>query len=154
MPIGPGDPAPDFSLPADGKSTITLSALRGQPTILYFYPKDDTSGCTREALDFNATLPAFRKAGAMVIGVSKDSPERHDRFKAKHGLAFPLASDADGKVCVAYGVWKKKSLYGRTFMGIERSTFLIDANGVIRQVWRKVKVAGHAAEVLVALTAL
>ena len=154
MTIEAGANAPDFTLPTDGGSSITLSALKGRTVILYFYPKDDTSGCTAEACAFQEALPDFSGAGAVVIGVSKDSPSRHDKFKAKYSLGFTLASDEEGKVCEAYGVWVEKSMYGRKYFGIERSTFLIDGQGRIARVWRKVKVNGHAAEVLAAARAL
>lgn len=149
-----GKTAPDFTLPTDGGGSVTLSALKGRTVILYFYPKDDTPGCTTEACDFRDNLAAFNKAEAEVIGISKDSPASHDKFKAKHGLTFTLASDTEGKVCEAYGTWVEKMNYGRTYMGIERATFLIDREGVLRQVWRKVKVKGHVEEVLTAAKAL
>ncbi|MBW7851239.1 MAG: peroxiredoxin [Rhodospirillales bacterium] len=154
MSLNPGEQAPDFTLPTDGGGTVTLSALRGRPVVLYFYPKDDTSGCTAEACAFRDAFPDFSAPGAVVIGVSRDSVSSHDRFKAKHGLPFPLAADVDGTVCAAYGVWKEKSMYGRKYMGIERSTFLIGPDGAIRGLWRKVKVPGHAAEVLKAVRGL
>lgn len=153
-PIEGGMTAPDFTLLRDGGGQITLSALRPQAVVLYFYPKDDTSGCTREAVDFTVMAEEFAGAGAAVIGVSKDSVESHDRFVAKHGLGVILASDAQSDVAERYGVWGEKSMYGRTYMGIERTTFLIDGAGMVREVWRKVKVAGHAAEVLAALRTL
>lgn len=149
-----GAKAPDFTLPTDGGGKMALKALRGKPVILYFYPKDDTSGCTAEACAFRDALPDFSKAAATVIGVSKDSVASHDKFKKKYELPFTLASDAESDVSERYEVWKKKSMYGRTFMGIERSTFLIDDKGVLRGVWRKVKVPGHAAEVLKAVREL
>ena len=145
---GIGDRAPDFSLPTDGGGEISLSGLRGQRVVLYFYPKDATSGCTKEACGFRDALPDFSGAGAVVVGVSKDGVASHDRFKAKYELPFTLASDESGVACEAYGVWKEKSMYGRKFMGIERSTFLIDAEGIIRGAWRKVKLTGHVDEVL------
>lgn len=148
MGLSIGDKAPDFTLPADGGETLSLSGFKGRKIVLYFYPKDMTPGCTIEANDFSKLHGEFAKAGAVVIGVSKDSPERHDKFCEKHGLKIRLVSDQDGKLCDAYGVWKEKSLYGRTFMGIVRSTFLIDAKGVVQAVWPKVKVKGHAEEVL------
>jgi peroxiredoxin Q/BCP len=154
MSLEVGDKAPEFSLPADGGAKIALKDYKGKPVVLYFYPKDDTSGCTAEACDFRDALPDFSKAKAAVIGISRDSVASHDTFKAKFKLSFPLASDEDGKVCQAYGVWVEKSMYGRKYMGIERSTFLIDGKGVIRKVWRKVKVPGHAEEVLQAAEAL
>lgn len=152
--VSVGDAAPDFSSPGDGGATVTLSALRGKSVALYFYPKDDTSGCTREALDFTALSDAFAAAGAVVIGMSKDSVASHDRFKSKHGLGVLLASDADGDVAERYGVWVQKSMYGRTYMGLERATFLIDREGRIARIWRKVKVPGHAEAVLEAVRAL
>ena len=150
MSLQTGDQAPDFELPRDGGGRISLAELRGRPLVLYFYPKDDTSGCTREAKDFATAYEDFRALGIEVVGLSKDSVRRHDRFKAKHGLPFPLASDEDGAVVQAYGAWVEKSMYGRRYMGIERSTFLIDASGTVRRVWRKVKVPGHVDEVLAA----
>lgn len=149
-----GNPAPDFTLPRDGGDTITLSALRPQAVVLYFYPKDDTSGCTTEAKDFTALADQFADAGAVVIGVSKDSVKAHDQFVAKHGLGVILASDEHSDLCERYGVWAEKSMYGKTYMGIERSTFLIDGAGVLRAEWRKVKVPGHAQAVLDAVRAL
>jgi len=148
MPLNVGDPAPDFALPADGGGTVALRDLRGRKVVLYFYPKDDTSGCTAEACAFRDASPHFAEAGAVVIGISKDGVASHDRFKAKHGLPFALLSDGDGAVCEAYGVWVEKSMYGRKYMGIERVTFLIDEDGVIRRTWRKVKVPGHVDAVL------
>jgi peroxiredoxin Q/BCP len=148
MSIEIGDKAPDFTLPADGGGKVSLKELRGKKIVLYFYPKDDTPGCTVEACAFRDSLPNFSKAKAVIVGVSRDSPERHDKFKKKYDLPFPLAADEDGKVCEAYGVWKPKSFMGRKFLGIERSTFLIDEKGVVRAIWRKVKVKGHAEEVL------
>lgn len=152
--LEPGAKAPAFSLATDGGGTMALKDLKGRPVVLYFYPKDDTPGCTTEARDFSALAPAFQKAGAVVIGVSKDSIARHDKFKVKHDLAVVLGSDPDGTVIERYGVWVPKKLYGRDYMGIDRATFLIDAQGVIRHVWRKVKVKGHAESVLAALKAL
>src|SRR5579872_4640482 len=154
MSLQNGDKAPDFTLPTDGGGTASLSALRGKNVILYFYPKDDTSGCTAEACGFRDSLPDFSKSGATVIGVSKDSVASHDKFKKKHELPFTLASDTDGKTCERYGVWVEKSMYGRKYMGIDRATFLIDKKGTIRGLWRKVKVPGHVAEVLTAAKAL
>ncbi|MDH3236815.1 MAG: thioredoxin-dependent thiol peroxidase [Alphaproteobacteria bacterium] len=154
MTVDAGDRAPDFKLPIDGGGHFSLSALKGKTVVLYFYPKDDTSGCTKEAIGFRDALAAFEAAGAMVIGVSKDSVARHDRFKAKYDLNFPLVSDEDGTLCAAYGVWVEKSMYGRKYMGIERATFLIDGDGRIARVWRKVKVPGHVDEVLAAARAL
>jgi peroxiredoxin Q/BCP len=154
MSLKPGDKAPDFTMPSDGKGEISLSKLKGKKVILYFYPKDDTSGCTAEACGFRDNLPTFGNTEAVVIGVSRDSVASHDKFKKKHDLPFPLASDEDGKVCEAYGTWVEKSMYGRKYMGIERTTFLIDGKGVIRNVWRKVKVPGHVEEVLAAAKAI
>ena len=154
MSIEIGDKAPDFTLPTDGNGKVALSKLRGQKVVLYFYPKDDTSGCTAEACGFRDSLPDFSKSGATVIGVSKDSVASHDKFKKKHELPFTLASDTDGKTCERYGVWVEKSMYGRKYMGIDRATFLIDKKGTIRGLWRKVKVPGHVAEVLTAAKAL
>lgn len=149
-----GQPAPDFTAPRDGGGTLTLSALRPKAVVLYFYPKDDTSGCTREALDFTAQAAAFAEAGAVVVGVSKDSVAKHDKFVAKHALDLALVSDEAGDICERYGTWVEKSMYGRKYMGIERATFLIDGAGVIRRVWPKVKVPGHVDEVLEAVRAL
>ncbi len=146
-----GDKAPDFTLPKDGGGTITLSALKGQKVILYFYPKDDTSGCTKEACSFNENLKPLEKLNAAVIGISKDSVKSHDKFKAKYGLTFPLVSDENNTVCEQYGTWVEKSLYGRKYMGIDRVTFLIDEQGVIAQIWPKVKVEGHTQEIMEAL---
>jgi peroxiredoxin len=149
-----GDPAPDFDLPADGGGRVKLADFKGCKLVLYFYPKDDTSGCTSEAQAFSAAAGDFAAAGAAVVGVSKDSVKSHDKFKAKYGLDLSLGADAEGAVVAAYGVWVEKSLYGRKYMGIERATFLIDGQGRIAKVWRKVKVAGHAADVLAAARAL
>ena len=149
-----GDPAPDFDLPTDHGGRASLSALKGKKVVLYFYPKDDTSGCTSEAKAFTEGAGGFAKAGAVVIGVSKDPVLSHEKFKAKYDLNFPLGADVDGKTVEAYGVWVEKSMYGRKYMGIERATFLIDPQGKIARVWRKVKVPGHAAEVLAAAQAL
>ena len=149
-----GDKAPDFTLPADSGAKVSLSQLKGKSVVLYFYPKDDTSGCTAEAIAFTQNAKAFKAAGAVVLGVSKDSPASHDKFKSKHDLALTLASDEDTKLAQAYGVWVEKSMYGRRYMGTERATFLIDGNGIIRQIWHKVKVPGHAANVLAAVKAL
>ena len=143
-----GDKAPNFNLPTDGGGTISLKDLKGETVILYFYPKDDTSGCTAEACAFRDALPDFSKAKAKVIGISKDPVKKHDKFKEIYELTFPLASDEDGAVCADYGTWVEKSMYGRKYMGIDRSTFLIDGKGVIRAIWRKVKVPGHVDEVL------
>lgn len=148
-----GDIAPDFTLPGDGTQTIVLSALKGQKVVLYFYPKDDTSGCTKEAIEFNGLRKDFAKANTAIIGLSPDSPKSHDKFKSKYELAFPLASDEEKSVLEAYGVWVEKSMYGRKYMGVERTTILIDSDGRIKQIWSKVKVDGHAAEVLAAAKA-
>ena len=152
--IETGATAPDFTLPRDGGGQITLSALRPKKVVLYFYPKDDTSGCTAEALDFTARAAEFEAAGAMVIGISKDSVARHDKFVSKHGLTVALVSDDGADTCERYGVWAEKSMYGRKYMGIERATFLIDGTGKVREVWPKVKVPGHAEAVLAAVQAL
>ncbi|MFO1085869.1 MAG: thioredoxin-dependent thiol peroxidase [Reyranellaceae bacterium] len=154
MNVEAGKKAPDFTAPTDGGKKLKLSDLRGKPVVLYFYPKDDTSGCTAEACGFRDALPDFSKVKAQIIGVSKDSVARHDKFKAKYDLPFPLVSDEDGKICEKYGTWIEKSLYGRKYMGIERATFLIDKAGTIAKVWHKVKVPGHVAEVLEAVKAL
>jgi peroxiredoxin Q/BCP len=146
--------APDFTLPRDGGGEITLSELRPKAVVLYFYPKDDTSGCTKEAIAFTGLAPDFEAAGAVVVGVSKDSVAKHDKFIAKHDLGVVLASDEASDVCESYGVWKEKSMYGKKFMGIERSTFLIDGEGRIVQSWAKVKVPGHAEAVLEAVKSL
>jgi thioredoxin-dependent peroxiredoxin len=154
MSIEIGDKAPDFTLTTDGNGKITLSKLRGQKVVLYFYPKDDTSGCTAEACGFRDSFPKFGNIEAAVIGISKDSVASHDKFKKKYELPFILASDSEGKVCESYGVWVEKSMYGRKYMGIERATFLIDEKGVVRGAWRKVKVPGHVDAVLAAAKAL
>lgn len=154
MTLSVGDKAPDFTLPFDGGDTLSLSDFRGKAVVLYFYPKDSTPGCTTEARDFTALKTEFEAAGAVVIGMSKDSVRRHDNFIAKQELQVRLASDEDGKVIEEYGVWVQKKLYGREYMGIERATFLIGADGVIREIWRKVKVKGHADAVLDAVKAL
>jgi len=154
MSVDVGDKAPSFTLPVDGGGKVSLKDLKDKTVVLYFYPKDDTSGCTAEACAFRDALPDFSKVKAEIIGISRDPVKSHDKFKAKYDLPFPLASDEDGKVCEAYGTWVEKSMYGRKYMGIERSTFLVDGEGVIRNVWRKVKVPGHADEVLKAAQAL
>ena len=150
MTIVVGDKAPSFKMPADGGGELSLDALKGKAVILYFYPKDDTPGCTKEACGFRDALPDFSAANAAIIGVSKDSVAKHDKFKAKYELPFALGADEDGAVCEAYGTWVEKSMYGRKYMGIERATFLIDGEGVLRGVWRKVKVNGHVDAVLTA----
>lgn len=154
MTIEAGTPAPDFTMPTDGGGSISLSDLRGQKVILYFYPKDDTPGCTTEACGFRDAMPDFSGSGATIIGVSKDSVTRHDKFKAKHDLPFLLGSDESSGVCEAYGVWVEKNMYGRKYMGIERATFLIDEKGLVQHVWRKVKVKGHVDAVLAEVKAL
>ena len=154
MSVDVGDKAPGFTLPADGGGKVSLKDFKGKAVVLYFYPKDDTSGCTAEACAFRDALPDFSKVKAEIVGISRDPVKSHDKFKAKYDLPFPLVSDEDGEVCEAYGTWVEKSMYGRNYMGIERTTFLIDGKGVIRNVWRKVKVPGHAAEVLKAAAAL
>ena len=154
MTVTVGKPAPDFTLPTDGGGKISLKGLRGKNVVIYFYPKDDTTGCTAEACSFRDQLPKFGKLNATVIGISRDSVAKHDKFKAKYELPFTLASDDKGAVTERYGVWVEKSLYGRKYMGIERATFLIDDKGVVRQEWRKVKVAGHVDDVLKAVKAL
>ena len=148
-----GAKAPDFSLPDQDGSTVTLKSLKGKQVVLYFYPKDDTSGCTKEACDFRDSLAPIKKAGAVVLGVSKDGKASHQKFIAKYGLPFALLSDEETVVCNAYGVYKEKSMYGRKYLGIERSTFVIDATGRIKALFRKVKVPGHVDEVLAALKA-
>ena len=153
MTIEIGKPAPAFAMDCDDGPT-SLAAHAGQCLVLYFYPKDDTSGCTSEAKAFRDAMEQFRAAGVAILGVSKDSVASHAKFRAKHELPFRLGSDPEGTVCEAYGVWKKKSMYGREYMGIERSTFLIDKDGVLRAEWRKVKVTGHAEAVLAAAKAL
>ena len=149
-----GQKAPNFKLKTDGEGEISLAKLKGKVAVVYFYPKDDTPGCTTEAIAFSALKPQFDKCGAVLIGVSKDSVQRHDNFKKKYDLKIQLASDEEGKMVADYGVWIKKINYGREYMGIDRSTFLIDAKGVIRKIWRKVKVKGHAEQVLEAVRAL
>jgi len=154
MSVEEGKKAPDFTAATDGGKKLKLSDLRGKPVVLYFYPKDDTSGCTTEACGFRDAMPDFSKTGAVIIGISRDPVRAHDRFKQKYALPFTLASDESGEVCEAYGVWVQKSMYGRKYMGMDRSTFLIDGKGMIRGLWRKVKVPGHVAEVLEAVKAL
>ena len=149
-----GDKAPDFTLPTEGGEALRLAKLKGKTVVLYFYPKDDTSGCTAEAKDFTRLAAEFRKAGVEVIGVSPDSVESHAKFRNKHDLSVRLAADTDKAVANAYGVWVEKSMYGRKYMGVERATFLIDKAGRIARSWRKVKVPGHAEEVLAAAKAL
>ncbi|QHQ34656.1 peroxiredoxin [Algicella marina] len=152
--LAEGNTPPAITLPRDGGETVSLSDHSGQPVVLFFYPRDDTSGCTREAVAFTSLAAEFKSLGAVIFGISKDSVKKHDRFVAKHELGIPLLSDEDGDVCERYGVWKEKSMYGKTHMGIERSTFLIGADGKIARIWRKVKVPGHAEEVLEAVRSL
>ena len=149
--IAVGKKVPDFTVPATATPQVRLKDLAGSWVVLYFYPKDDTSGCTAEGLDFKKRHTAFKRAGAVVLGVSKDTVEKHARFRKKHGFPFDLLSDEDGALCVGFGVWVQKSLYGRKYMGIERSTFLIGPDRSLRAEWRKVKVAGHVDEVLATL---
>ena len=151
--LKPGDKAPDFTLPADGGRQISLRELQGKSVVLYFYPKDDTPGCTKQAIGFSDQIDAFEAAGAVVIGLSKDTAAKHDKFRDKHGLKVILASDADHDVTERYGAWVEKKMYGKTYMGIERCTFLIGPDGTIQQVWRKVKVPGHVEAVLEAVKA-
>lgn len=151
--LEPGQPAPDFTLPRDGGETVTLSALRPGKVVLYFYPRDDTSGCTKQAIGFTEAAEAFAEAGVTVLGLSKDTVAKHEKFRDKHGLGVALLSDADSEVCEAYGTWVEKSMYGKKYMGIERATYLIDSDGKIARVWRKVKVPGHVEAVLEAVNA-
>jgi len=148
-----GAKAPDFTLPTDGEGKISLKDFKGRHVVIFFYPKDDTSGCTKEACGFNENLKPFEKLGVDIIGISKDSVKSHDKFKAKYDLKFPLASDENNDVCERYGVWVEKSMYGKKYMGIERTTFLIDVDGKIQKIWPKVKVDGHVEEVMAALKA-
>jgi peroxiredoxin len=154
MTIKVGDPFPDFSLPTDGGGTLSLADLRGKKAVIYFYPKDDTPGCTKEAQGFRDSAEAFAEAGTVVVGVSTDSVSSHDRFKTKHRLNFVLVADPQRVLVEAAGVWVEKSMYGKKYMGTDRSTFLIDADGVVRQIWHKVKVPNHVAEVLAAAKSL
>ena len=149
-----GDRAPAFSMPRDGGGTISLDDLKGKSVVLYFYPRDDTPGCTKEAIAFTEFKSKFDRAGAKIIGVSRDTVAKHEKFIGKHDLKIALGADEDGAVTEAYGVWKEKKNYGRVYMGIERSTYLIDGDGVIREIWRKVKVATHAEAVLDAVKGL
>lgn len=148
-----GDKAPAFDLPTD-TGRVSLASLKGKKVILYFYPKDDTSGCTSQALQFSSEVEEFAKMGAVIVGVSKDSAASHAKFRLKHDITVELAADTTGEIVETYGAWVEKSMYGRKYMGIDRSTFLIDAEGVIRDVWRKVKVPGHIKAVLTATRAL
>lgn len=152
--LNEGDRAPDFALPTDGGGTASLAAAKGRKVVVYFYPKDDTSGCTKEAISFTGLKDAFAEADTEIIAVSADSVAKHDKFKAKHGLGITLASDEDRQAIGPYGVWVEKSMYGRKYMGIDRATFLIDRDGRIARIWRKVKVPGHAEEVLKAARGL
>jgi peroxiredoxin Q/BCP len=146
-----GDKAPEFSAMTDSGEQVSLKDLRGKKVVLYFYPKDNTSGCTREACDFRDNLARIKRKGALVYGISPDSEKSHQNFKTKYELTFPLIVDSDRKISEAYGTWKEKSMYGRKFFGIERATFLIDEHGKIEKIWRKVKVAGHVDDVLASL---
>ena len=149
-----GDNAPDIALPRDGGDIVKLSDFAGKKVVLYFYPKDDTPGCTKEAIGFTESLDAFAALDAVILGVSKDSVKKHDKFAAKHDLKIALLSDEEGDVCERYGTWVEKKMYGKTYMGIERATYLIGADGKIAQVWRKVRVPGHVETVLEAAKAL
>jgi thioredoxin-dependent peroxiredoxin len=149
-----GDKAPDFDLPSDAGTSIKLSKLKGKPVVVYFYPKDDTSGCTAQAKDFSCMIDAFAAAGATVIGISPDPVSSKTKFRKKHELSVELAADEEKRTVTAYGVWVEKSMYGRKYMGVERSTFLVDKSGKLARVWHKVKVPGHAAEVLEVVKAL
>lgn len=153
MSVSIGKPAPDFNLPASTGQNLSLEDFKGRKLVIYFYPKDDTSGCTLEAHDFQNLLTDFEKAGVSVIGVSPDNLKKHGNFCGKHGLTFPLLSDEEKTMLGTYGVWVEKSMYGRKYMGVERTTVLIDKNGIIAKIWPKVKVSGHAQEVLEAATA-
>ena len=154
MALSIGDVAPSFEVNTDGSGKFSLDEAKGSPLVLYFYPKDDTPGCTKEACGFRDAFPDFSELNATIVGVSKDTVAKHDKFKAKYELPFHLASDEDGSLCEAYGTWVEKSMYGKKYMGIERATFLIDPSGVIQGIWRKVKVNGHVEEVLEASRAL
>ncbi|HVB67867.1 MAG TPA: peroxiredoxin [Acetobacteraceae bacterium] len=154
MSVAEGEAAPDFEMPATGGRVVSLAGLKGKPFVLYFYPKADTPGCTKEASAFQEALPALGRSGVTVIGVSKDKLPALEKFAAKYGLAFPLASDATTGVAEAWGTWVEKSMYGRKYMGMERSTFLVGRDGVVAKAWRKVSVTGHAAAVLAAVAAL
>ncbi len=149
-----GSRAPDFTLKTNGNGELSLSQFKGNPVVLYFYPKDNTPGCTTEALDFSALSQDFAALGIKIIGVSPDSAQKHDNFVKKHNLSIDLAADTEKEVCEAYGVWVEKKMYGKTYMGVERSTFLIDAEGVLNEIWRKVKVKDHANQVLQAAKGL
>jgi peroxiredoxin Q/BCP len=154
MSLEVGDPIPDFSLATDGGGTISSADLRGAKAVIYFYPKDDTPQCTKQAQAFRDSYGQFKRDGIKLVGISTDDVSRHDKFKAKYGLTFPLATDTGAELAQAFGVWVEKSMYGKKYMGLERSTFLVDANGVVCKVWRKVKVPGHVDEVLEAARVL
>jgi peroxiredoxin Q/BCP len=149
-----GDTAPDFDLPRAGGGSLRLSGLRGRPVVVYFYPQDDTTSCTSEAIGFSQLLPEFERAGAAVVGLSPDSVKKHDKFKAKHELSVDLVADEERKTIEAYGLWVEKQMYGRRYMGVERATFLVGADGRIARIWRKVRVKGHAEAVLEAVREL
>ena len=149
-----GDKAPEFDLESDGGGRVSLSALKGKPVVVYFYPKDNTPGCTKEAIAFSELIEEFRKLDVTIVGLSPDSAKKHNNFVTKHNLAVRLGADTETQVAQAYGVWVEKSMYGKKYMGVERSTFLVDANGKIAQIWRKVKVPGHAEAVLEAVREL
>jgi len=149
-----GQPAPAFDLPRDGGEIVTLDALKGRNVVLYFYPRDDTPGCTKEAIAFTGLAEAFAQENTIVLGISKDTLAKHEKFITKHDLGVGLMSDAEGSMCEDYGVWVEKNMYGKTYMGIERATFLLDSDGVVQGVWRKVKVPGHAEAVLEAVKSL
>lgn len=149
--LKPGDNAPEFSMPTDNAGTVSLSDFKGKSVVLYFYPKDDTPGCTKEAIGFSEKVDEFEAAGAVVIGVSKDTAAKHGKFRAKHALEVILASDAESDVTERYGAWQEKQMYGKTYWGIDRSTFLIGGDGKLKAIWRKVKVPGHVEEVLEAV---
>ena len=151
MPLDVGDNAPEFTIATDGGGSFSLSEMKGHNVIIYFYPKDDTPGCTKEACGFRHMLPDFSDSSAKIIGISKDTVAKHDKFKSKYELPFLLGADLEGNVCEAYGTWVEKSMYGRQYMGIERATFLVDKQGTLQGVWRKVKVKGHVEEVLSAV---
>lgn len=152
--VAEGEKAPDFTLPTDGGGSVSLSALQGKPVIVYFYPKDDTSGCTKQAIGFSESKSEFEAVGATIIGISPDSAAKHDKFIAKYDLTIQLAADEEKTVAEAYGVWVEKSMYGKKYMGVERSTFLVAADGTIAKAWRKVRVPGHVEEVLATTKAL
>lgn len=149
--LNEGDKAPEFSLPSDGGGTVSLGDYKGQKVIVYFYPKDDTPGCTKESCSLSENISSLNKLGCAVIGISKDSVKKHDKFKEKYNLQFPLGSDEGGDTCERYGVWAEKKFMGRKYMGILRTTFLIDENGTIEKIWKDVKVEGHTEEILKAL---